>query len=198
MKNTIYLLLALTAFLLFTGCETDAAGPKTYDIGDIGPSGVGIVFYITDGGVHGLEVAPTDQGTVEWSPVSDSAIYTTGTAVDTGIDNTLYIIQQAENAGYHVLLDYAAGMATYYKGGGKDDWFLPSINELGLICDNLVDDGEGNNSGTANFGSTTYWSSSEYSPSYAWFMAFTSGSSLGYSNYVGKDQPARVRAVRAF
>src|SRR5271157_4536262 len=34
-------------------------GGKTYTIGETGPSGVGIVFYITDGGLHGLEAAPS-------------------------------------------------------------------------------------------------------------------------------------------
>jgi hypothetical protein len=32
---------------------------RGYAIGDTGPSGVGIVFYVTDGGLHGLEVAPS-------------------------------------------------------------------------------------------------------------------------------------------
>ena len=36
-----------------------------YAIGDLGPAG-GIVFYVTDGGVHGLEAAPEDQGSGAW------------------------------------------------------------------------------------------------------------------------------------
>ena len=40
----------------------------TYEIGDTGPAG-GIVFYVTDGGLHGLEAAPEDQDRGEWGCV---------------------------------------------------------------------------------------------------------------------------------
>ena len=39
----------------------------TYAVGDTGPSGVGIVFYTSDGGAHGLEAAPSDQGDIKWA-----------------------------------------------------------------------------------------------------------------------------------
>jgi hypothetical protein len=61
---------------------------------------------------------------------------------------------------------------------GYDDWFLPSRDELELMCDNLRGKGLGNFS-------DDYWSSSENGASYA---------SYSYS----KNNTFRVRAVRAF
>jgi len=58
-------LLIAVILLLASGCDTGGGGggspAVTYAIGDTGPSGVGIVFYITDGGLHGMEVAPSDR-----------------------------------------------------------------------------------------------------------------------------------------
>ena len=85
-KSIISGLLIAVLLLLVIGCDTGGGGSNpaeisatadttavtggggsnpavTYAIGDTGPSGVGIVFYITDGGLHGLEVAPVDQST---------------------------------------------------------------------------------------------------------------------------------------
>ena len=38
-----------------------------FEIGDEGPAG-GIVFHVTDGGLHGLEAAPVDQLNAQWCP----------------------------------------------------------------------------------------------------------------------------------
>ncbi len=132
-----------------------------------------------------MEVAPVDQGIVKWSPVSADAIFTTGTAVGDGYTNTLDIIPQAENAGYHgELLDYAAGMATYYKGGGKDNWFLLSIDMLTELFNRKDTIGITLDGG--------YWSSSEASANSAWrFESIPQGNSA-------KGNPYRVRAVREF
>ena len=53
-RVTLIILIVLGAFAL-SGCNLngDSSGGTTYDIGDIGPSGVGIVFYVTDDGLHG-------------------------------------------------------------------------------------------------------------------------------------------------
>jgi len=58
MKNFRFLaMLMIMTMLAFTSCDNDDGGDssKTYAIGDTGPSGVGIVFYVTDGGLHGLD-----------------------------------------------------------------------------------------------------------------------------------------------
>jgi hypothetical protein len=63
LKNNSISLLCLVAFLTLA-LPAHAGGtnekPTTYAIGDTGPAG-GIVFYITDGGLHGMEATPDDQ-----------------------------------------------------------------------------------------------------------------------------------------
>ncbi|MBP8084514.1 MAG: hypothetical protein KAZ87_15050 [Spirochaetes bacterium] len=74
-KSIISGLLIVVLLLLVIGCDTGGGGSPavTYAIGDTGPSGVGFVFYITDGGLHGLEVAPVDQSTsAAWSTITDA------------------------------------------------------------------------------------------------------------------------------
>ena len=101
-----------------------------YNIGDSGPAG-GIVFYITDGGAHGLEVGPVDLGpagfaTDEYcthhviSPVQD---------IGSGRANTNTIIAQCGT-------NNAAYVAKTYVLNGYNDWYLPSYNELQLIFNN--------------------------------------------------------------
>jgi hypothetical protein len=58
----------------FEGCDGTAWGTLSlvhiYAIGDTGPAG-GIVFYITDDGLHGLEAAPADQSSgAEWGCIA--------------------------------------------------------------------------------------------------------------------------------
>jgi hypothetical protein len=65
-------------------------------IGDTGPRGVGIVFYVTDCGKHGFEVAPVDQSTgAAWSTVTNT--FANGSnampaGIGTGMANTLAIV----------------------------------------------------------------------------------------------------------
>lgn len=66
MKRRFFTLSAIFVItILFFDCpenltkEKDEMPVKLYAIGDTGPSGVGKVFYITDGGLHGLEAAPS-------------------------------------------------------------------------------------------------------------------------------------------
>ena len=136
-KCIILGLLVAVALLLITGCDMGV----TYAIGDTGPSGVGIVFYITDGGLHGLEVAPSDQSTSQvWIEGGSTQITqngNTGTGIGTGLANSYAIIAQSGHTGS------AAQVCRVYNGGGLTDWYLPSKDELNAIWDNLVNDGTG-------------------------------------------------------
>ena len=87
---------------------------------------------------------------------------------------------------------YNLGKATDPSGPGNplahgyNDWYLPAVDELEFIYDNL---GPQPNHG---FQSATYWSSSENNGNNAWNHNFTSG----YQGYNLKNNNYRVRCVR--
>ncbi len=170
---------------MFEGCDGTEWGSLSltpfYAIGDTGPAG-GIVFYITDGGLHGLEAAPTDQSTgVEWGCAGTDITGAEGTAVGTGAQNTAEILAGCTQGGI-----IAAEIADAYTLNGHDDWFLPSKDELNLLYQQKEDVG--------GFAVVNYWSSTEASSSLAWSLYFSDG--FQYDD--GKDDTLRVRPVRAF
>ncbi|MDA3822123.1 MAG: hypothetical protein PF450_05865 [Bacteroidales bacterium] len=189
--------LVLIIILLSASCDnvvgnfiSNMWSETTYAIGDTGPSGVGIVFYITDGGLHGLEVAPENQdGSTYWSIVDDVFAYGASALPDeigAGSTNTGHIIDQST--------DSMAQICRNYRKDEEGDWFMPSKNELNAIWDNLVDDGNGNNNGVGNFDDYSYLSSSEMGPAMVSGQSFSDGGQYGHA----KDASRRVRAVRAF
>jgi hypothetical protein len=161
-----------------------------YAIGDIGPSGVGIVFDVTNGGLNGLEAAPplwnagSPDPTSAWitgGSTQTTANGHTQTGIGTGSANTDAIIAQSGETGS------AAQICRDYTGGGKTDWFLPSYFELLDLHSQQAVVG-----GFANIGSF-YWTSSE-NGSQAYFVDFLSGSAPSDP----KDSTLRVRPIRAF
>ncbi len=169
----------------YTGETTvDFVLTVVYSIGDLGPAG-GIVFYdkgsISDGWRY-LEAAPSDLSDYKWGYTVTSV--TTGTAIGTGESNTEAIVAAMEAANFTE--DYAAKACADYSSGGKDDWFLPSKDELNELYK------QKNTVGVAS--NNIYWSSSETSADSAWVQNFGSGNQ-GYPN---KSGDRHVRAVRAF
>ena len=168
-----------------------------YTVGDIGPSG-GYVFYenpnhATDGWRY-LEAAPAG-----WSGGSEdpskvwggygTTVGGSGTAIGTGAGNTEKIVAEFGNAEpYGNATDYAAKVCADYRGGGYDDWFLPSKDELNEMYQKL----QRNNLG--GFYEGSYWSSSEYSAIYAWYQGFSGGT----QGSIFRSYVYRVRPVRAF
>ncbi len=151
--------------------------PTLYAIGDTGPCG-GIVFYITNGGLNGLEAASADQGTVIWG-CDGTLIGGTGTAIGSGAANTAAILG-ACGAGT------AAALASSYTGGGCSGWFLPSRGELDALYNQRAVVG--------GFANDFYWSSSEFNSGHAWGWNFGGG----FQAIDDKDVAFRVRAVRGF
>ncbi len=157
-----------------------------YAIGDTGPAG-GIVFYITDGGLHGLEAAPADLGAgAVWGCTGVAIVGADGTAVGTGAQNTIDILAGCSETGT------AASIVDAYTLEGYDDWFLPSKDELDLLYTQKDVVG-----GFVTAFGGAYWSSTENGSdsNRAWFQYFQSGVQ---GNYSGKWGEIYVRAVRSF
>jgi len=146
--------------------------------------GGGIIFYIDETGQHGLVCAPSDQSTfAEWGCSSIMIVGADGTAVGTGYQNTIDIVNGCSTAGIAARICYDLEL------NGYEDWFLPSKDELNLMYVNLHLNGLG------GFASAYYWSSTEPSINFnAYYQAFDYGSQfLSY-----KTGTYYVRAVRAF
>ena len=152
-----------------------------YGIGDVGPAG-GIVFYITHGGLHGLEAAPADQGGGAAWGCYGTYIGADGFAVGTGAQNTADILAGCSESGI------AAKIADDYTLNGYTDWFLPSKDELGLLYQQKVFGLVG------GFANNSYWSSTERDGSNAWTQLFN----IGFMSYDDKNLALGVRPIRAF
>lgn len=157
----------------------DAPPPTVYAIGDTGPAG-GKVFYLTNGGLHGLEAAPADSANSVWG-CSGVSIPQTLTPFGIGALNTAEIVTNCISAEVT-----AAEVANAFTLNGFSDWFLPAQNELHQLYlqRNVV----------GGFANGVYWSSSEFDGSNAWNQDFNNG--LQFAN--NKGGTLRVRPVRAF
>jgi uncharacterized protein YjbI with pentapeptide repeats len=107
----------------------------------------------------------------------------TSTLIGEGKANTDNILAKYPTATFP---NSAAAVARAYRGGGYDDWYLPSKDELNQLYLNR--------SAVGGFASGVYWSSTEYNAGNAWDQGFGSGGQLNY--YEGNEW--RVRPVRAF
>ena len=143
----------------------------------------GIIFYLDSTGLHGLVCANNDQSNMAiWGCANTHIPGANGTAIGTGLQNTLDIILSCTTSGI------AADICDDLILNGYSDWFLPSKEELKLMYTNLKSLGIG------SFSNSAYWSSSEMTDSFAWEVIFNGGISQGS----GKNNFALVRAVRAF
>jgi hypothetical protein len=201
------------------------------EIGDVGPGG-GTIFYVASTSFACgptlnltctyLEVAPTTGGAawsdaqLKWSS-DDSQFDNSGgdrTEIGAGLFNTLAML--AVNGNYSGDTSEAAYATSQYSGpNSKNDWYLPSKDELNQLCkwqrgqawvsDSTVCSSSGSlNSSTygatnAGFVTGNYWSSTESQrfpwQSTGWNQEFQSGSQ---NNTSGKNFQLYTRAIRAF
>jgi hypothetical protein len=169
-------------------------------VGDTGPGG-GKVFYVHASGTFAcgatlastckyLEAAPntwlgSSDPTRSWSPVSNQSTAVTGadgTAIGTGYKNSLDIVAQTGNEA----ASSAAVAAREYGGGSKNDWYLPSKEELHELYSRRATVG--------GFVANVYLSSSEATAGIVWGQDFNDGR----QGYFGKGSAYFVRPVRAF
>jgi len=186
LKKVILVLVAIACLsLAFTGCYTPP--PTTYALRDTGPGG-GLIFYdkgfVSDGWRY-LEAAPSDQSTgAPWGCVGTVISGADGQALGTGEQNTIDIEAGCTTPGT------AADICANLSLGGYSNWFLPSIDELVLMYENLKVYGVG------GFADDSYWSSTEEGAGYyALFHDFSDSYQYGIRI---KGGIGRVRAVRAF
>jgi hypothetical protein len=163
-----------------------SATGSLYAIGDDGPAG-GIVFYVTDEGLHGLEAAPENLAVSK----GGCAGFTHGdeVVIGTGASNT----HQISIGCWYV--NTAAKAADIYSLGTYSDWFLPSRDELILLLDNGPKDFR---SGGLHSGSY-FISSSQFDTSLQYVSKWDSFSGrLSSGTRLSKDTMSVSRAIRAF
>jgi hypothetical protein len=160
-----------------------------YKIGDTALGGkIAYILQQGDSGFdanmqHGLVAAISDQtSAIRWNNGTNKTTGAKGIVIGTGFANTNSII----SAQGETTTSYAAGLARAYKGGGYDDWFLPSKDELNkLYINKLIIGGFANNN---------YWSSSEQDFDFAFKRNFMNGD----QNFNTKVNVFYVRAIRTF
>jgi hypothetical protein len=193
-----------TATVTLTGTTCDGI-TFTCQVGDIGPGG-GTVFYVASGtftqvGATGSMCATNckylEAASNTWSGEADPSLSwatnvnsnqttaVTGadqTAIGSGYQNSIDIVNQAGN----VAATSAAVAARGYAGGSKNDWFLPSKDELNELYSRSATVG----GFVANF----YWSSSEFSFTSAVVQNIGSGNQANSAKFFARP----VRPIRAF
>ena len=144
----------------------------------------GIIFYIDKTGQHGLVCATYDQNSsVAWRSNAEKSLSNgPGVALYSGKSNTSRIFN---SQGYG---NYAAIICYDLTFNGYSDWYLPSIDELILMYENLKLQKIG------GFVDGGYWSSSEVNSDEAYVKEFR----LGYSISSKKFEKHHVRAARTF
>ncbi len=166
-----------------------------------------------------LEVSPASaEVSLPWSSNirETEVVGADGTAIGTGYMNTTAILDN-DIASFAVS---AAAYADAYVYDGKDDWYMPSRDELNELCKKFASDRQaieseqsydgkcaGSVEPSGGFAPEYYWSSSHYANEYytayfaAWVQHFKNGRQTSYTtkNYMNQqDYMPLVRPVRAF
>ena len=193
---------------------TTLAPIPLYSVGDPGPGG-GTIFYVDMTGAvdsRYFEAAcagwrnncdgTTADPRAAWGCAGEGISGAYGTAIGTGKQNTADIMNTVTGC---TTPNIAADLADDYSNNNLDDWFLPSINELNLLCkwafgdkvNAICNDNSSGSFSLTNGGFSTlyYWSSSGYYiSSSAWNQSFGNGDKSSFS----KGYTYYVRPVRAF
>lgn len=163
-----------------------------YQVGDYIPSKGGVIYhrYLTGTNIitqNYLVVDLQDLGTAVWSNINNTA--NNATSLWNGSSNQSIITSQpGATSG-------AAFSCQASINGGLADWYLPAIQELNRLWDNMLEVSKGLEiAGGSQLTFDTYWSSTEYNSINAWGFYFYNGT----VNPSTKDDTFYVRAVRQF
>lgn len=184
MKRKILILPLLVfglSFLFSISCNKKDCSTPSYTIGQ--SFGGGKIFYIDKSGLHGLIASISDQSTAA-TYYNGSYITTNAISTTDGSANTTLIISVQGN-----IVIYAAKLCRDFSGGGFNDWFLPSKDQLNTLYSQKAIVG--------GFANEYYWSSTEFNNELAWSQVF--GGVIDGNQYnFSKGLIGRVRAIRAF
>ena len=153
--------------------------PTTYTAGDFVQGGL---YTFTDGGYAYITSESDQSGNAEWG-CQGVNIAGTVNAIGAGIANTALIVAGCATAGI------SARLADQLVLNSFSDWFLPSLDELGMMWTELASDGLG------SFINHTYWSSTQASATQAYTVSMNNGN----ANFHNKSNTNRhTRAMRRF
>lgn len=193
MKLYVNIFLAFFLLGLISCASTTDTKPSTYGtykIGDKSPSG-GYIFYDKGNDFDGwryLEAAPVDvsgeyEGSANWG-CPNKSVGAKSPRIGSGKINTQAIVKSCKEA------QIAAKLCVMYRGGGKNDWFLPSLSELNYMFEYL------HKKRIGGFAAYYYWSSTEDDNETN--IAFDKNFSNGEIGTRSKVNYANVRPIRAF
>lgn len=174
-----------------TGVDCGGDCGTCYIVGDQGPGG-GIIFFdkgIFSDGWQYLESTRSDQAeSAQWGC---RGLFIGNTLVDIGYGNlNTKLVTDKCFPDFLFSGDPDFRLAFYYSTrlslNGKEDWFLPSKEELLKMYQlkNTI----------GGFTNGAYWSSSEVRAEDAWIVEFSNGDT--YDEF--KSRKSRVRAIRRF
>lgn len=145
----------------------------------------GLIFYLHVDNETGMVASPVGQGRIIWGcwgsyDISDTMA--NGQNIGDGEENSQIIISHCNE------VDIAAKICANLILNEKDDWFLPSKQELNLMYTNLHLKGYG------NFEDENYWTSTNTDMHRAWRQNFNTGEQMKGA----KRNSEEVRAVKSF
>jgi hypothetical protein len=166
-----------------------SSGGGTHTVGEA--YGGGIVFYVWDGGAHGLIAASANLTGKYWGAdgtLVSSTTYPLRDGIGAGRNNTERIIQNIKSSDNIYKSDYtlyAAYVCLTFQDGNYGDWYLPSKYELSLLYLQK----------TLLSMSGMYWASNDGGTRDAWCHNFDAGTTyLNTKNYFQMN----VRPIRSF
>ena len=173
---------------------------------------------LVEGWKH-LVIAPTEASSAKWSSKPASSSDTSGSVQISGVTttgdritalndfagraNTTAIINGSTSSNVTNTEDYAAGVCNKYsrtnangKGLTAGRWWLPSMGEMAMIWANFdkINYALSKISGATQLQQTWYWTSTQISAAFAWYLGLTDGSMDLYYKF----NQLMVRPVSAF
>lgn len=169
----------------------------TYQIGEYVEEEGGVVFHrFIDGGNESYLIVSIEDETfaTPWSNITNTQIGSSAQSSWNGNSNSDAIISQSGHT------NSAAQETSDSLSGGKNDWYLPSVDEAALLWNNRYNVNR-TLSGQSSVGSITgaqeiallpYWTSTERDAGSAWTFSFI----IGNLTSTDKTNSAPARGIR--